>query len=255
MAKLCTETVYCEPERGSKDGSITIKFDINVNQNGDFTTTLPRDIVEQLENAQIKVDTNRIGNKGFLSSNTKDGLIKEVSNLAREYVSRELIAETLIIKYSIETQMSYQISIDGKVCPNGSFGGGTGWKRGTKETSATYPAPFGLKVYVGVFTKREWLYKSGVKKETLESHWGSRGITKTEEEAPYLHWISNLTTISPKDSFGSMEVNEMEYTEQAAKFFVDLVSSICLLNEKILPIIKEKSTLLDFINSNRKLIG
>lgn len=257
MAKLCTERIFCETERGSKDGSISIKFDIYVTLAGEFTTTLPKDIVEQLENAQIQMGTNRMGTKGYLSSNTKDGLIELVSDLAKEYVSRELICEKLVIRYSIETQMSYQLTVDGKVCPNGDMGNGTGWRGGTKTTDATNLAPFGLKVYVGVFTKRDWKYKSGVIKTTLEGHWGSNGISKTREEAPNLHWIANLTTISAKDKWGggTMNVSEMDYTEENAKFFVDLISALCLLNEKILPIIQDKSTLLEFINSQQKLLG
>lgn len=259
MGKLCTEKVFAGPERGagSTEGSITIKFDIYVNQSGEFTTTLHKDIVKQLEDAQIKLGSNRIGTIGFLSSNTKDGLIEKVKDLAKEYVSRELISEKLVIQYSIETTMSYQLSVDGKVCPNGAFGGGTGWRGGTKETDAIHMAPYGLKVYVGVLTKKEWKYKSGVVKVTYDKHWGSNSITETREEAPNLHWIANLTTISYKEDFGGrgMDISEMEYTEQNAKFFVDLVSALCLLNEKILPIIKDKDNLVDFIKSSKKLIG
>ncbi len=257
MAKLCTEKVYFETERGSKEGSISIKFDISVTKSGEFTTMLPKETIEQLENAQIKIGVNRIGNKGYLSSDTKDGLIKLVSDIAKEYISRELISEKLVIRYSIETQMSYQVTPDMIVMPNGSIGNGTGWRGGTKTTDAVNTAPFGLRVYVGVFTKRDWKYKSGVVKTTLEGHWGSNGISKTIEQAPNLHWIANLTTISPKDNWGGgmMNVDEMDYTEENAKFFVDLISAICLLNERILPIIQNKDILLEFINSQQKLIG
>ena len=257
MGKLCTEKVFLEPERGSDDGSICIKFDIYVNQSGEFTTTLPKDIVEQLKAAQITLDSNRVGTSGFLVSNTKDGLIAKVKDLAKEYVSRELISEKLVIQYSIETTMSYQLSVDGKVYPNGAYGRGTGWRGGTKETNAANRAPYGLKVYAGVLTKREWKYKSGVVKVTYDKHWGSNSITETREEAPNLHWIANLTTISYKEDFGGrgMDVSEMDYTEENAKFFVDLVSALCLLNEKILPIIKDKDNLVDFIKSSKKLIG
>lgn len=52
-----------------------------------------------------------------------------------------------------------------------------------------------------------------------------------------------------------MTISEMDYTEENAKFFVDLISALCLLNEKILPIISDKEVLLNFINSKQKLIG
>lgn len=258
MAKLCTETISFEAERGSPEGAIRFKFDIYVTQSGEFTTTLPKEVVDKIEDAQIHLSTNRNGTKGFLSSETKDGLIKKVSDLAKEYVSRELISEKLVIQYSIETQMSYQLSPDGKVCPNGIIGGGTGWRGGVLESNATYPSPFGLRVYVGIFTKSEWRYKSGVVKSNYEGHWGSSGIKQTREEAPNLHWIANLTAISSSSrGFGSskMAISEMDYTEQNAGFFVDLVSALCLLNEKILPIIKEKETLINFINSSKKLLN
>lgn len=258
MAKLCTETISFEAERGSPEGAIRFKFEIYVTQSGEFTTTLPKEVVDKMEEAQIYLSTNRNGTKGFLSSDTKDGLIKKVSGLAKEYVSRELISEKLVIQYSIETQMSYQLSSDGRVCPNGNIGGGTGWRGGTSECNGTYPSPFGLRVYVGVFTKSEWRYKSGVIKLSYEGHWGGNSIKQTREEAPNLHWIANLTAISSSNrGFGahSMKISEMDYTEQNAGFFVDLVSALCLLNEKILPIIKEKETLVNFINSNKKLLN
>ena len=257
MGKLCTERIHCDTERGSNDCSITIKFDIYVNLSGEFTTTLPKEIVSKLEAAQISMKTNRAGTKGFLSSNTKDGLIKQVSELAKEYVSKELISEKLVIRYAIETKMSYQLSKDGKVLPNGAFGDGTGWKNGTKETNAINRAPYGLRVYAGIFSKKDWKYKSGIIKTTLDGFWGSNGISQTREEAPNLHWIANLTSISTKDERGSddMTISEMDYTEENAKFFVDLISALCLLNEKILPIISDKEVLLNFINSKQKLIG
>lgn len=258
MAKLCTEKVFVETERGVLDGSLLIKFDINVNQSGEFTTTLPKEIVEQLENAQIIMLPNRAGNKGYLHSNTKDGLIKQVSELAKEYVSRELVSEKIVLKYSIETQMSYQLTKDGEVVPNGAIGNGTGWKGGTKSTDATHRAPYGLRVYVSAFKKREWKYKSGTTKITLEQYWGSNDIDLTILEAPNLYWIANLTTISHKNesSFSdAMNIKEMDYTEQNAKFFVDLISALCLLNERILPIVKDENSLQNFIVSNQKLLG
>lgn len=257
MAKLCTERIHVAAEKGSSDGSISIKFDIFVNKSGEFTTTLPKEIVDQLEAAQIFLETtNRMGTKGFLTSSTKDGLTKKVSELAKEYVSRELVSEKLVIRYAIETKMSYQLSKEGKVLPNGSFIDGTGWRSGTISTNATNRSPYGLKVYAGIFAKKDWKYKSGIIKTTLDGFWGSNGISQTRKEAPNLHWLANLTTISPKDDWGSreMDVSEMDYTEENAKFFVDLISALCLLNEKILPIIRDRDSLLDFINSKQKLI-
>ena len=197
MAKLCTERIHADAEKGSSDGSISIKFDIFVNKSGEFTTTLPKEIVDQLEAAQIFLQTtNRMGTKGFLTSSTKDGLIKKVSELAKEYVSRELVSEKLVIRYAIETKMSYQLSKEGKVLPNGAFIDGTGWRSGTIGTNATNRAPYGLKVYAGVFAKKDWKYKSGIIKTTLDGFWGSNSISQTREEAPNLHWLANLTTTS-----------------------------------------------------------
>ncbi len=93
MAKLCTERIHIDAEKGSSDGPISIKFDIFVNTSGEFTATLPKETVDQLEAAQIFLETtNRMGTKGFITSSTKDGLIKKVSELAKEYVSRELVS-------------------------------------------------------------------------------------------------------------------------------------------------------------------
>lgn len=93
MAKLCTERIHIDAEKGSSDGPISIKFDIFVNTSGEFTATLPKETVDQLEAAQIFLETtNRMGTKGFITNSTKDGLIKKVSELAKEYGSRELVS-------------------------------------------------------------------------------------------------------------------------------------------------------------------
>jgi len=257
MAKLCSEQIYFEAEKGSKEGSIQVKFDIHVNQSGEFTTTLPKDVVAQLEYAQIDLSTNRNGTAGYFSSQTKEGLIKKVSDVAKEYVSRELISDKLVIQYSIETVMSYQMSVDGKVFPNGAFGGGTGWKSGTKDISASSAAPYGIKVYAGIYKKEVWKYRSGIEKTTSEGYWGSNNLPYSKEECPNLHWLANLTCMASVGRWGgeSMKVSEMDYTEENAKFFVDFISALCLLNEKILPIISDQNTLMEFISSQQKLIG
>jgi hypothetical protein len=219
---------------------------------------LTKDIVEQLESAQIYLQTNRLGNKGYFCSATKDGLVKQISDLAKEYVSRELISEKLVIRYSIETQMSYQLTNEGRVVPNGYYKDGTGWRGGTKEIDATHTAPYGIKIYAGIFTRQDWRYRGCSIKTTLTNHWGSSNLPHKIQDAPNLHWIANLTTISTKENFwgySEMEVKEMPYTEQNAKFFVDLISALCLLNEKILPIIKDEQTLLSFIESNQRLLN
>lgn len=74
MARLCTTQVFhtAEPvETGSMEGSILIRFDIYVDLNGQFSTTLPTNVVQQLMDAQIDLESNRLGNKGYCKATLK----------------------------------------------------------------------------------------------------------------------------------------------------------------------------------------
>lgn len=238
---------------GDRDNKLIFKIDININSEGQFTTTLPQDIAEIFSGANISLERNRLGNKGFFESSTYDGLLLKIKNVTDEYHSRELIDNELLIKYAIQTMASYCINDKGEVVPNGknewtNLGGNYEWRSGTVSSNATNPTPFGFLIYAKPFYKKTYKYKSGIEKiEYEELHFNS----EKQENKPYLYWLSEVCSSRPPSS---AQLQEIEYTEARAKFFVDMIKSVCALNEKIIDHLDPESIKL-IVETGRKLIG
>jgi hypothetical protein len=257
MAHLTTEKITV------KDGetNFTIKFDINITKEGEFTTTLSKDTVAILESALIKLSINQLGNKGYFKSDTKDGLIKQISDIAQEYVSKELISETIILNYLIRTTCSYAFDNDNNIVPNCSHqwikreykdAPDNYWKNGTKETNATNQEPYGLLVYVKPFVKREYQYKSGkTKVQYIHLCYGGEIAQAALDKGYNLRWLDDICSIAKPNGENT---DEIIYTEENALFFVNIIKSICYINEKIKHFVKPEE-LQKLINSNIKLLG
>ena len=230
MAKVGTEKITIF---GKEPYKYLLKFDVNVNKDGTFVTTLPIAFVEMLELANIQTSVNQLGNAGYFTDKTYAGLISKVSSICKEYESRELVSETTVIKYVIQTTCMYCLDINGNIVPNAS-GEWTkcperqqdDWKEGTETQHAGKHNPFGLMVYAKPVFKRTYKYKSGKTKEEYKDYSAFSG---GDGDAYYIRWLAAISSISPPNG----KIMEIEYTEDIAKFFVDLLKGICAINEKI----------------------
>lgn len=229
MAKVRTETIniYNPHSSGDKSEHINLKFNINVSATGVFYALLNYDDVTKLKTAGLEFDTDKKGNPGYFSSTDIDNLVYKIRLHCLEYFGREITEDSIVIKYSIETNCSYVIGKDGDICPNGSSTymdsfEGNSWKDGTLETSATSKFPFGLKIYAKPFRKIVSKYNNGTTKSEY---------TRIEQnDGYYLNWLNDLVHISmPPNGLSG----EIKYTEDNAKFFVDMVKWVCNTNENI----------------------
>lgn len=232
MAKLRTEKIKMD---GSVKGELEFKYDINVNKDGTFTTTIPQNIVELFDAAQIDLSRNQLRRKGYFTSDTIDGLTKQVLKCCEEYLSRKMISHEIVIKYCIQTTCSYCLDIKGEVVPNGSNewtktkDGSYHWKQGTENQHANEHHPFGINIYAKPFHKREFKYKSGKIKQEYE-HFSAFGSSETKKNQHYLKWLEGISSICPPEHGKIMEIT---YSEDVAKVFVDMLKGICMINEKI----------------------
>ena len=237
MTKFKTEQITV----GKEGKNLQFNIEININKDGSFVTTLPKNIMELFKNANIDMRHNRCGTDGYFSEPTYDGLIKEVKEATLEYFSREMTGEKIIIQYAIQTQCSYALNIVGDVVPNPSEewtkmkypdNPKNRWKEGTIPINAMSRKPFGLLVYVRPLIKREYKYRSG---ETKAEYTGIRcdetEMAKTALEKGYfLSWLNDVPCISiPEEA----KIKEIDYSENVCEFFVNMIKSICVLNEKI----------------------
>lgn len=251
MAKVGTESVLVHDEGRSRGNaeSLSFKYSIEVSTKGIFSTMLPEDIVNMFKGANIELYKNRLNRDGYLSDITLDALKSQVIALCKEYLSREKIGQTLIIKYGIKTMAAYCLDIDGEIVPNGNWTryNGYDWKHGTVDQNATNPKPFGLLVYAQPFVKKIYQYKSGLRKEELMPYYEN---SSDEKDRPNLNWLSGVCAMSPE----GLKIQEIVYTEAVAGVFVNMIKSICGLNERIKDFLEPDAILL-MAENNQKLLG
>lgn len=226
MTKVSTEKIAFD---GSEKREYTLIFDINVDKEGLFSTTLPKDCVEMLEAVGFELRQNRLKNKGYFSDNTRDGLIRQVKNFVQDYFTKKLESETLVLSYVIETRASYCLDLKGNPVPNGRYEWvGTEeykWKNGTVVADACNPTPFGLLFFIEPRLKRVYKFKSG--KNKTEYHPVPESL---QEKSTALHFLCSICShTEPKNS----RVEEVIYTESAGEFFVNMFKSVCIMNEQI----------------------
>jgi hypothetical protein len=228
MPKFKTERFIMD---GSVKGELNFKYDIYIDKDGVFSTTLPQDIVALFEKAQIRMHINKMKNRGYVTSSTYDGLVKSIKNICEEYLSRELINEKIVLKYQVETSCSYMLNEDSEIVPNGFWARNGKWKGGTMSTHAASPETYGIWVYVKPMVRKDYKYKSGTQKtEYIHiSHAGEK-FDDLKKEMYNLRWLDDLTAI--KSRFHG-QVKEIDYSESVAEFFVGMIKFICNLNEKI----------------------
>lgn len=236
---------------------IHIVTPVTVTKEGMFTTTLPEASVQTLRDYGMELRPNRAGRAGFFSSETLEGLRREIEKVAKEAVSRELIEDKLVIKYQVNTSGTYALDDDGEIIPNGYWRKtkkpGDDYSTNWREGNVNMPAYFGntptIKVFARVFHKKTYSYKSGKTLETLETYHPKNG------RGGSVDWINCLCNIRP-DVGSSSNIDytrfaEVEATEENAAMFVKLFKFVFQANE----LLKEMSNpefLLAYIAANRQ---
>ena len=218
-----------------------IVFDtpVNVTKDGLFTTTLPREAAETLESYGPKLDVNRAGRAGFFSADTLEGLRRKIEKAVDEAISKELVEDKLVIKYSVTTKCSYVIDTDGEIIPNGCWRKDpveqrkeyeTNWREGNSNDPFHGNLP-SVSVFARVFHKKTYAYRSGKTIQQLEIY---RPEIK-DGRGSSIDWINSLCNISPSDSIFHKEdythTPEVDATEENAAMFVKLFKLIFQCNE------------------------
>ena len=232
MPKLTTERIVMD---GAIKNEIDFKYSISVSKEGLFSTMLPKEISEMFANANVDMAKNRLYNKGYISGSTISEVNQAVKEICKEYLSRELISETIVLKYGIETRAAYCLGSDGEIYPNGRFKAAliydteykgssyANWKNGTVSIHASSPNNYGMLVYVHPLTRLVYKYRSGKTKTEYAN------VNYDDDTDYVLHWLANLTVIAP----GGLPIKEIEYTPNIGMVFINMIKSICLLNERI----------------------
>lgn len=233
MPKVKSEFINVGHSSDPEFVKFRFSVDININAKGTFYAYMPDAILQRMQYGNVQFDTPLTkGREGCFSASTIQGVVDKIKWACKEASSRKQVSETIVIKYAIRTACTYCLSASGDVVPNG----GTEWtelkrdnykwKEGTIIQHATSPAPFGFEMYAKPFWKREYLYCNGRTSIEYEPIWDMR----KSEDRYYLSWLTAVCSVSVPDE---TKVQEIEYTEDIARFFVETYKSLCLLNERI----------------------
>lgn len=245
MPKLSTLTAR---DLENTDGAF--RYDVNINQEGFFTTTIPHDVAAKFIECGIQLQKNRLGNPGFFEFRTLEDLTQAMNNLVKEYNSKTLISEDLVIVYQIQTTCSYCLDKNGEPVPNGSVAwtqrDDYEWKSGTKEVYANDREPFGLLLYVRPQIRKVYKFKSGKTKTDFE--WVPEK-EHNREDRPNLNFLCSISSIEPIRGEDKMEI---PYSEEVAAVFVAMLKSIFKLNEKIKDLINPED--IQRLASGKKLL-
>lgn len=233
--------------------------DINVNVSGEFTTTIPKEAADKFLAAGVNLDINKTragGRPGFFSASTKRELIDSIGKVIADYTSRELTGKRIVIRYVIQTSCAYSKDPEGNIVPNCGYEWvkteNYKWIGGTVDQHAGLPKPFGLQVYVGVFHREDYHYKSGSTKTEYHRISDMHSLTMVDKrKRPNLYWLAGVCSISTPDGG---RVKEIDYDEQTAGFFVELLKYICKINDAIKDKL-EPETIKKMAHNNIKFLG
>ena len=218
--------------KGTGDMVLSGKYTISVDSEGHFSTVIPEDIVSTLESVGIGLERNGRSKKaGWVYADTLDGVTTKVSQIFDRYLSKELVSSEIVLKYQIGTSCSYMIDeATGEFIPNGAFrtlrDDKYEWLCGNIPTSSTYPAPYGLQVYVQAIQKEVYKFLTGATNTQYV-----RVAKEDHELHPDLLWLMGVCSIKPID--GQLPLQEIPATPENCAFFVSLLKSIFAMNERI----------------------
>ena len=210
--------------------NLSFNYDVNIDKQGNFSTTIPKEVSEKLMSINVKLHQNRRHNYGFFSARSLDDLEKKVIETADKYSKKELIDEKIVIKYAVDTVCSYCRSVGGNLYPNGrweedveGYENGYHWINGTKDDHSI--GPFGFEVAFNIKKVKTWVFPNGEKsKEYLRLE---DSETKDDE---LLHWLTSLCGLGLS---WSSTVKEIEYTKEIGLLFKGMVLYIFNINENI----------------------
>lgn len=220
--------------RGKEE--IKFTYEVNVSKDGRFYTTLSKEVVSKIEAYGVTMDMNRIGNRGYFTSDTMEGLERKIREAVEEAVSCEFVGMEDIIEYQLMICASYcrngADKLDTKLYPNGTgLNGNYQWIEGNVRNDLLKKQPTSFSVYVKPKTIKRYKYKSG--KERIETT--NIDESKYPKESAIL-FLNSLVNIYPNNL---MSIKKMPCTKENAEFFKKVIMSIWKLNEAIGKILKE----------------
>lgn len=254
MARLGTYN-FCLADPHDRKSKIQFKYVVHVLTDGEFTTTIPLAIAEELMDKGIELATNKADNPGYFISDTLDGLSRLINAKVEQYFSRELILKEDVIVYDITSNIAYcrKDGLTGDIVPNGGWAterDNYHWFHGTKGHQGWDGDNYGINFYAKVYRKETYRYIDNREVIEMKNHeyYDSWPVDPNDPE----YNMKFLASVPQMPRNGA--AMEIPFTEQNAKFFVDLFKAFAILSEKIIEF-RQPDNLLEHIHNGTSLLG
>lgn len=218
------------------DEKIHFRTPVNVTKEGIFTTTLPNEAYNAIGAYGLNLRVNRLGKPGYFEDKTLDGLRKQIEDVVRDALSKELVEDKIVIKYQIRTRAAYVVDEDGEIIPNGywckdhrSFEENRAvWHDGNDNFPGQNFTP-SLMVYAIPFWKKHYVYKSG-KEYVKYMRYEKKGKSNSSVD-----WLASQVNVVPDDrTYAPKKIDllpEVDATEENAAILKKMVMLINTANE------------------------
>jgi len=214
-----------------KHENLSFNYDVNIDKQGNFTTTIPKEVSEKLMSIGVKLRQNNRHNYGYFHGTSLHELEEKVQKTADKYSKKELIDEKIVFKYAVDTVCSYCKGVSGTLYPNGGleqdaegYENGYHWVNGTKSDSYS-KGPYSFEIAFEIKKVKTWAFPNGEQsKEYLRLE---ESDIKDDE---ILYWLNSLCGLHLNST---STVKEIEYTKEIGIFFKKMILFIFNINENI----------------------
>lgn len=162
--------------------------------------------------------------------------------------------EELVIRYVMDSHVSFAEQPDGTIVPNASYPNAK-WVRDKGrygDHHATDRARDGYSMHVGAKACIKQTKRFGKKVEThYESYYGTDENGKPNSHLSYDHPAAQLNSWC---AFDMENPKEMPYTDEAALFFHSLMLGMAELQRRMQAVVADEEKFIEYVNSGMRLL-
>lgn len=249
MPNLCKDTFRFEPKAGDP---LEFTSAIDVTAQGRFRAILPPELLEiapvvlrQEPFLACGIETGKVNTR--LTAPTLDLLREAIGSAGKEWASCEETVETVIL-YAHDLRVSYNQTEDGAIHPNGYTPDGTQGKRRGKlnatERDTHYRIGFAA-------TVREKVVYRRAGSTTVKYRLPPRQDGDHRYPESYHDKLLSFTGLRIEPS----RMQEMPYTEEAAKFFFEIMVGLCAMADRIETFFADQDQVHQAIRQGRSVLA
>ena len=225
MPRLKAETYLIQGKAGN---DLCLKLDINISADGIFYATVPDNFRDAF--AQHLVTASRLS-RAANTIRIEAPTLEELNRIIRDGLKRHMepeITETVVIRYNIESHVSFAVDDNGTIFPNAAFPGAR-WPFADDRFgshSATRTSSGGYSLTIGAKAQIKCIFRHGENERVeYEPYYAGGSHHDREHPAQLLNsWCSFSLGGKPR---------EIPYSDKSALFFHGLMLSMAALSRQV----------------------